>query len=396
MQRNRRRRMPHVLRDRGARPITLEGGTVFANAGHPMGAGTVADRRRRRARDRHVRRQLITIGVRNDLLAVFDSEPFQLALREAESATLLRGEEIRQRTFSRDKAQADLDRAFKAMRGDELDEQIFTREQIDNLRLAVDTAEVDRRVAELNQQQARLAEQRARRDLRACHVTAPINGVVVTRHVKAWDRVNAGDPLFDIADPHHLLVFLYLTEGEASNVLRGQGAMVASRGQSTFFYPAVVERVAPAVDQERGLVEVRLRVATWRKVQALGMWSRMQQMMRLVSGPAGMLPTFRLLGAGSTPPLRPGMFVSVQVATAVHERAILCPKEALLYERDRPYVFRVTRQNKAERVWVRVRSDFASYDDIEIEEGIRAGDRVVIRQTDLRDGALVTVVARDE
>ena len=157
-----------------------------------------------------------------------------------------------------------------------------------------------------------------------------------------------------------------------------------------------MERVAPAVDQERGLVEVRLRVATWRKVQALSMWTRMQQMMRLVAGPSGMLPTFRQLGAGSTPPLHPGMFVSVQIATAVHEKALLCPKEALQYERDRPFVFRVSRQNHAERVWVRVRSDFASYDDIEIEDGLRAGDRVVVRQTDLRDGAPVTIVARDE
>ena len=93
--------------------------------------------------------QQITLGVRNDLLAVFDTEPFELALREAEATSKLRAEEVRQREFARDKAKADLDRAFKAMRGDELDERIFTREQVDNLRLAVDTAEVDRRVAEL-------------------------------------------------------------------------------------------------------------------------------------------------------------------------------------------------------------------------------------------------------
>ncbi|MGE0431577.1 MAG: efflux RND transporter periplasmic adaptor subunit [Planctomycetota bacterium] len=339
--------------------------------------------------------QAVTVNVRNDLMARFDDETFVYAVREAETTVRLREQDLQQRTLSHTKAQADLDRAFRSMSGNaELNEEIFTREQLDALRLALDTAQIELDTAQLNLRQAGVVLERARRDLRACRVASPIDGVVVARHVKAYDRVAAGAPLFDVADPYDLLLFVYLTEGEASNVREGQGATIASRGQATFAYPAVIEQVAPAVDQERGLVEVRMRVAPWRDLQALGMWGRTQQLMRLIGGPAGMMPTPRFVGPGTTPPLKPGMFVAVQIATAVHERAVLCPKEALLYERDRPYVFRVTRDNRAEQVWVTLRPDFASWDDIEVESGLRPDDSVVVRQSDLKDGNPVTVIAR--
>jgi RND family efflux transporter MFP subunit len=48
--------------------------------------------------------------------------------------------------------------------------------------------------------------------------------------------------------------------------------------------------------------------------------------------------------------LRPGMFLDVEIVTAVEERALLVPKRALVLDDDEVYVFRVTDEGTAERV----------------------------------------------
>ena len=72
-----------------------------------------------------------------------------------------------------------------------------------------------------------------------------------------------------------------------------------------------------------------------------------------------------------------GQSVRISIPTAAAEPAIVVPRDALVLRRDGSSVFRINDDNKAERV--RVTTGMAQGEFIEVEGGIQAGDRIVIR-----------------
>ena len=93
--------------------------------------------------------------------------------------------------------------------------------------------------------------------------------------------------------------------------------------------------------------------------------------------------------------LRPGLYVDVELVTAVRADALLVPKRALVYDQDQVYVYRIGDAMKAERVILRPL--LQDKDHIEPEGGVAAGDRVVVAgQAGLKDGVEVRLVATGE
>lgn len=72
-----------------------------------------------------------------------------------------------------------------------------------------------------------------------------------------------------------------------------------------------------------------------------------------------------------------GQSVRISIPTAAAEQAIVVPRDALVLRRDGASVFRILDDNTAERV--RVTTGMAQGDFIEVQGGIQAGDRIVIR-----------------
>jgi RND family efflux transporter MFP subunit len=327
------------------------------------------------------------------LLATFDREIFDLALEDAQIDLDQAKEDTARAKLALDRAENDLQRATRAVEADpQFGDRIFTEEQISHLTHDRDVARREVRSAELRERRVAVALKRAERDMRLCEVRAPFDGVITAREIDPYDRIRIDNSMFTIVDPFDLELRVAVTESEASELAVGRSAMIVGRGRQALIYPAVVEEVLPAVDATRGLVDARLTLMPWRRAQQLELLGATHQVFGYAGGGASpLLGVFAFGRPGTTPPLKPGMFVTAEIATAVHTDATLVSKEGVLYEGDEAFVFRITPGNTVERVTVLLRDDFATDQAIEVERGLSPGDRVVIRQSDLKDGAPVTI-----
>jgi membrane fusion protein (multidrug efflux system) len=211
-------------------------------------------------------------------------------------------------------------------------------------------------------EQLELALSDARRELGYTEVRAPIQGTVTQRLVNVGDQITINQRLFDIVDFDSIVARVFapektlprLQKGAPANVYSGAGGE-ARRGE--------IDRIAPVVDSRTGTVKVTVSIP-------------------------------RNTG------LLPGMYVSVELITAIHDDAVVIPKRALVYDDEQIYVFRLREASgedgaqEVERVPVEVLLE--DRDRVEPVEGFAAGDRIVVAgQAGLKDAAAVRLVGED-
>ena len=202
--------------------------------------------------------------------------------------------------------------------------------------------------------QLELALEDAQRELGYTEVRAPIGGTVTERHVSVGDQVNANQELFRIVDFDSIVARVYVPEKDLARVRKGLEARLYAEADRTVERRGEVDRVAPQVDPRSGTVKVTVAI------------------------PRGA----RLL---------PGMYVSVELITAVNAEAVLVPKKALIYDAEQIYVFRLAEEDRVERLLIEARLE--DRDNIEPAAALAAGDRVVVAgQAGLKDGALVRLI----
>ena len=207
---------------------------------------------------------------------------------------------------------------------------------------------------ELEQLELSLAD--AQRELGYTEVRAPIAGTVTARLVNVGDQVTINQHLFDIVDFDSIVARIYVPEKDLSRVKVGQKARIypaASRGEPR---EGTVDRIAPRVDPRTGTVKVTISVPR----------------------AAGVLP---------------GMFVSVELVTEVHDDALLVPKRALVYDADQIFVYRMADESTVERLLIR--PVLEDRNAIEPAGVLSEGDRIVVAgQAGLKDGSEVRVVGK--
>lgn len=208
--------------------------------------------------------------------------------------------------------------------------------------------------ARFDLEQRRLALADARRELSYTTVQAPIAGTVTARHVRVGDAVAVNQHLFDIVDFDSLVALVYVPEKDLAQVSPAQPARLSPPAAPATVFAARIDRVAPVVDPKSGTVKVTLRVP-----YAEG--------------------------------LRPGMFLEVELVTAVDEDALLVPKRALVPDGTRLAVWKLGADETVERIWV----DPVLEDRLRVTvaEGLAEGDRVVVAgQAGLKPGTRVELV----
>ena len=93
--------------------------------------------------------------------------------------------------------------------------------------------------------------------------------------------------------------------------------------------------------------------------------------------------------------LLPGMYVTVELITEVHEDAVLVPKKALVYDADQIFVFRMKDDETVERLLIQ--AALQDRDNIEPAGILESGDRVVVGgQSSLKDGSMVRLVGAEK
>lgn len=198
----------------------------------------------------------------------------------------------------------------------------------------------DARVAEgaLRESEARLAAAQVR--LAQTRLVAAQPGVVLDRLVERGDIVRVGDPLFELAGDGETEIVIEPDERNLAWLRVGQAGKASADAYPDQEFDAEITFIAPAVDRQRGSIEVRLRVPD--------------------------------------PPatLRPDMTVSVDLTVASRANALTVPSDAI---RDAttaaPWVFVIDDGRLVRRD---VTLGIAGEGQSEIASGLSAGDVVAL------------------
>jgi membrane fusion protein (multidrug efflux system) len=185
-------------------------------------------------------------------------------------------------------------------------------------------------------------------------IRAPFDGLIIERAVKFAEFVGNGARLFRISDFDPLLCYVQIPEKDLPRLAIGQAAKIEVDSYPDRRFTASVLRINPVIDASSGTFKVTLAVD----------------------------------GGGV---LRPGMFASVFLETAVHPNALVIPKRALVLESIGDSVY-VAVNGQARRREVRL--GYQEADDVEILSGLQEGEQVVVvGQDELSAGTPIQVLS---
>lgn len=200
-------------------------------------------------------------------------------------------------------------------------------------------------------EQLELAVDEARRQLSYTEVFAPISGTVTRRLVGVGDHVTPNQHLFDLVDFDSIVARVHVPEKELARLRIGQPVRIAAPALGGETVTARVSLLSPVVDPKSGTIKATVKVP-------------------------------------NHPGLRPGMYVDVELVTAIHEDTLLVPKRALVYDNDQIFLYRLKPGNRVERLLIRPEMEDREW--VKPAGGLAEGDRVVVAgQAGLKDGALV-------
>ncbi|MBK7975400.1 MAG: efflux RND transporter periplasmic adaptor subunit [Deltaproteobacteria bacterium] len=259
---------------------------------------------------------------------------------------------VAQKSAALDRAQADLDDKQaglvkrKALREKEPgwvpEEEITTWE-----------AQVAQRRAEVAE--ARAALELARLDLERATIRPPIEGVIEKREATPGQYVKPGTVVASIVRTQPIRIRFSLREAESGFVQPGDPIALTVPAYPTEVFRGEVFFVARSADPSTRRVEVLAR------------------------------------NANADERLKPGFFAQVSIERGTNAEAILLPESALFATED-GFVGWVVEDGKARKRVVRIGVQTAD-GRIEVKEGIRSGETVVIKGAgSLLDGVEVVVV----
>lgn len=171
-------------------------------------------------------------------------------------------------------------------------------------------------------------------------LTSPIDGIVVERNATIGATVGTDASLFKIIDSSSVWVDANIFEKDLDRVKLGQGAKVSVPAVPDTIFSGKVIFVSSVVDPETHTVKVRTEVAN-RDAR-----------------------------------LKPDMFANVRIITEADRSAISVLQSAVLNDNGQSVVFVSAAGGYEKRVVV---TGIQSDDRIEIREGVKAGEKVVVK-----------------
>ena len=211
--------------------------------------------------------------------------------------------------------------------------------------LAATPAGADSRVVLTAQLQAETQLEAAHLRLEQTHLFAPGDGVILTRSVERGDVVSPGQALLMLSADAKTQLAFQPDERNLALLALGQPAKASADAWPDTIFDAEIAYIAPAVDPQRGSIEVRLAVPQ--------------------------PPAF----------LKPEMTVSIDVAVAKHPGVLTLPSEAVRDARTpKPWVYVVVDGHVARReITLGIRGDGST----EIRSGLTAGEVAIVPHGEL-------------
>jgi RND family efflux transporter MFP subunit len=307
---------------------------------------------------------------RNQVLARLTATDFELRVQQAEAALQQARARLGLPAQGDDVAvnpeQTALVRQSRAVR----DEARLTRDRVKTFvergissRADLDAAEASLEVAEgryqdaleeIRNREAVLAQRRsevglARQALEDTVLRAPIDGAVRERQVTPGEFRSAGTPVLTIVRTDPLRLRVAVPERAATALRAGQSVRVRVEGDPATYEGKLV-RLGAAIEEDNRTLPVEA----------------------VVSNRAGAL--------------RPGMFAAAEIIVQRQDRAIIVPDDAIVTFAGVHKVLTVKDGRAREQ---RVRTGRRSEGGVEIVEGLKPGDVVIVNPGDVVDGVAV-------
>ncbi len=170
-------------------------------------------------------------------------------------------------------------------------------------------------------------------------IRAPRSGIVIDRSINPGELNDGTKPLFTLADLAQVWLFADIFEKDIADVKKGQEAVVSIDSQPEHTFPAQIIWVGDSISATTRTLPVRANVAN---------------------------PDFHL---------KPGMFARMKVSVG-QIPVLLIPRSAVIQKGDKELVFvEAGNNNYLER---EVKTGISDANDIEVKDGLKPGERVVV------------------
>ena len=236
--------------------------------------------------------------------------------------------------------------------------QLIARAELDAATATLQVAEgrYEDAIEEVRNRQAVLAERRsevaiARQQLLDSELKAPLDGAVRQRHASAGEYLAAGSPIVTVVRIHPLRLRLAVPERVAADVRIGQSVNVKVEGDRAMYHGQVA-RLSPAISEEDRTLLVEAEVPN------------------------------------EHGQLRPGAFAEAEIVTTAGEQAIFVPASSIVTFAG---IEKVMTVRDGLSVETRVQTGRRIEDRVEIVEGLKPEELVVVEPGNLVGGQPVTV-----
>ncbi len=292
---------------------------------------------------------------------------------------------------------ADLKAARESVRSAEI-----ALDQARTARLNVSLRREDIKSAQASAVRSRVAMDNARVQLNSTTVVAPRAGIVTTKYLEEGTIIppgtstfSQGTSLVQISDTTQMEVECLVDEADIASVKVGQKVRTILDAYPGDVFDGEVKRVFPSAATASSVTTIKVRVS----IKGRTPESRSQS-----SGNGG----GRREGAGARqeagngsngdtssadrgatgehkrpPILRPGMNATCEFIQFAKENVVTVPQQAVQHEGDKAYV-RVETADPLKPEKREVKVGATGNDNVEIVEGLKEGDKVVVAEIDLR------------
>ena len=192
-------------------------------------------------------------------------------------------------------------------------------------------------------------------NLEKMKVIAPFDGVIVTLpHYTVDSRVNQGSLMVGIMDYANLYMDINLPESAIEYVQNNQAVQITHYTLPDDTIDAIISELSPAISVET----------------------------RTFKG--------KVLINNKEMKIRPGMFVKADIIVDRAEEAIIIPKDVIVSNRNRKYVFVIERNTAIMRI---IKTGIENEENIQVIEGLKENENLVIRGHEtLRDNSRVKIL----
>jgi len=258
---------------------------------------------------------------------------------------------VRQARAMLDDARLIRDRSVKLM-----EMELIARQQLDSVEAGLQVAEgrYQDALEEVRNRQAVIAQRRseldlARQQLADTVILSPLDAAVSLKQASVGEYLTAGTPIATLVRMHPLRLRMAVPEREGAGVRIGHAVSLTVEGDSTIYRGRVV-RLSPIVQEQNRTLLVEAEVPNERGF------------------------------------LRPGSFARTEIVTEISQAVVTVPSSAIIVFAGVEKVL-IVRQGKT--VEVRVTTGRRLGEDVEIVDGLKRGEAVVVRPGNLTGGQAV-------